>query len=116
MEKIKFKTAEQMLSYINEGNDLYSCKAQIYVFSYNDAGSVCTYKIDAEAAAYLAKQVENSAEQYWGAFLGVGGLIWDDPSHECYEEGQLTNFDCCKYLLDFDDWVLTQDYLKESHT
>lgn len=108
---MKFETAQQMLDFINDGNDLYSRQAEIYIFSYNDAGSVCTYDIDKDEADRLAKQVNDSNENYWGAFLGVGGKIWDDPSHECYKEGQTSNLDCCESLLEIEDWVLTQHYL-----
>lgn len=108
---MKFATAEQMLEFINDGNDLYSRQAEVYIFSYNDAGSVCTYNIDQDEAKGLAKQVKESEENYWGAFLGVGGQIWDDPSHECFKAGQTSNLECCESLLEIDDWVLTQYYL-----
>lgn len=110
---MKFGTAKQMLDYINEGNDLYSRKAETYVFSYNDEGSVCTYILDESEAASLARQVKNSEEKYWSAFLGTGGKIWDDPRHYCYKEGQVTNLDCCEKLVEYEDWVLTQHYLGE---
>lgn len=104
---MKFQTAEQMLEYITKGNDLYSRQAEIYIFNYNEAGSVCAYNIDQEEAKQLAELVNNSDENYWGAFIGVGGQIWDDPTHACYEDGQMTNLDCCKSLIEIDDWVLT---------
>lgn len=110
---MKFETAEQMLDFINDGNDLYSRRAEVYVFSYNDAGSICTYNIDQDEAKRLSKQVNDSDENYWGAFLGVGGNIWDDPTHNSYNEGQATNLDCCKSLLEYEDWVRTQHYLGE---
>lgn len=108
---MKFQTAEQMLEYINKGNDLYSRQAEIYIFSYNDAGSVCTYNIDQGEAKRLAKQANDSDENYWGAFLGVGGRIWNDPSHDCYHEGQTSNLDRCEELLEYEDWILTEHYL-----
>ena len=46
---MKFDTAQEMLDYIqddNECHDLYSEKAEIYVFLYNDAGSIATYDIN----------------------------------------------------------------------
>lgn len=108
---MKFQTAEQMLEYINKGNDLYSRQAEIYISNYNEAGSVCTYNIDQGEAKRLAKLVNDSDVNYWGAFLGVGGQIWDDQTHDCYDECQMTNLDCCKNLIEIDDWVLTQHYL-----
>lgn len=107
---MKFQTAEHMLAYINQGNDLYSRQAEIYIFNYNEAGSICTYNIDQREAKRLAKLANDSDENYWGAFLGIGGRIWDDPICDCYREGQ-TNLDCCESLIEIDDWVLTQHYL-----
>lgn len=108
---MKFATAEQMLEFINDGNDLYSPKAEIYVFGYNDAGSIATYGISEEEAKRLSNRVKSGDEDYWSAFLGVGGEIWDDPSHECYKEGQVSNLDRCSQLLEHEDWVLTKHYL-----
>lgn len=108
---MKFATAEQMLEFINDGNDLYSPKAEIYVFGYNDAGSIATYSISEEEAKRLSNRVKSGDEDYWSAFLGVGGEIWDDPSHECYKEGQVSNLDRCSQLLEHEDWVLTKHYL-----
>lgn len=108
---MKFATAEQMLKFINDGNDLYSPKAEIYVFGYNEAGSIATYDIDEEEAIKLSNKAKGGNEEYWSAFLGVGGEIWDDPSHECYKEGQVSNLDRCSQLLEHEDWVLTKHYL-----
>ena len=109
---MKFETPEQMLEFINSNHDLYSRKAETYVFNYNEAGSVCTYSIDENEAKQLAKKSKANGE-YWAAFLGIGGQIYDDPSHDCYHEGQVTNLDCCASLLQYEDWVLTEHYLGE---
>lgn len=102
---MKFQSAEQMLKYITDVGDLYSEKAEIYIFNYNEAGSVCTYNIDREQAAQLSNEVNNSKENYWAAFLGVGGQIWDDPTSDYYEDGCATNLDCCESLVIYDDWL-----------
>lgn len=108
---MKFESGQQMLDYINEGNDLYSKSAEIYVFCYNDAGSVATYDISAEKANELTRLVkESKTEEYWSSFLGVGGNIWDDPSHELYKDCQQTNLDCCNQLVQYTDWVRTNEY------
>lgn len=109
---MKFNSAQQMLDFINGGNDLYSPKAEIYVFNYNEAGSIATYRITTEEAGELANKVKHSEENYWGAFLGIGGSIWDDPSHECYKEGQTSNLDRCEELLEWEDWIWTEHYLE----
>lgn len=109
---MRFKTPEQMLGYINDNHDLYSRKAETYIFNYNEAGSVCSYHIDEEKAKELSIKAKADGE-YWGAFLGTGGEIWDDPSHECYRNGQKTNLDRCAELLEYEDWILTEHYLGE---
>lgn len=113
---MKFDTAQEMLDYItdyNECHDLYSEKAGIYVFLYNDAGSIATYDINKIEAKKLAKKVKNDkyGEEYWSAFLGPGGKIWDDVSHECYQEGYVSNLEMCEELIEYDDWILTDNYL-----
>lgn len=108
---MKFETAEKMLDYINQGHDLYSRTAEIYVFGYNDVGSICTYSIDESEASRLSKQAKYFDESSWSDFLTIGGTIWDDPSHECYHEWQSTNLDCCVELIIYDDWMLTEDFL-----
>ncbi len=113
---MKFDTAQEMLDYItdyNECHDLYSEKAGIYVFSYNIEGSIVTYDINKIEAKKLAKKVKNDkyGEEYWSAFLGPGGKIWDDVSHECYQEGYVSNLEMCEELIEYDDWILTDNYL-----
>lgn len=110
---MKFETAHQMLDYINSNHDLYSPKAEIHVFNYNEAGSIATYSITIDEAKELSNEVKKGIdEQYWAGFLGIGGSIWDDPSCECYHEGQITNLDRCEELIEYEDWVLTDEFGK----
>lgn len=102
---MKFRTPEEMLFFINTGNDLYSAQAETYIFSYNDVGSVCTYDISPSEAKDLDAKAKEVGE-YWSALLGVGGSIWDDPSHECYCTGRSTNLDICASLVKYTDWVV----------
>lgn len=106
---LRFNTAEEMLAFINSNHDLYSRKAETYVFSYNECGSICTYEIDQDEATYLSEQCVCQNE-YWSTWLGPGGRIWDDPSHELYHIDQATNLDCCSRLIQYDDWVVTDDF------
>lgn len=106
---LRFNTAEEMLAFINGNHDLYSRKAETYVFNYNECGSICTYAIDPDEAIDLAEEAREMNE-YWGALLGPGGFIWDDPSHELYMQCQATNIDCCAKLIKFDDWVLAENF------
>lgn len=94
-------------------HDLYSPKAEVYVFGYNDAGSIATYHITEKDAMELSA-LANKNDDYWSSFLGPGGEIWDDPSYENYSEGETTNLDRCEELLEFGDWVDTRNFNKSS--
>lgn len=78
---MEFKNGAEMYSAI-ESCDLYNEDKELYVFLYNDAGAVCVYDITKEMAAGL-RQKSNEANEYWGAFLGVGGRIYDNPMDFC---------------------------------
>lgn len=115
---MKFNSAVEMLDFINGENgtvshDLYSPKRETYVFSYNDARSIATYHITKEEAKKLSEESKAASGEYWGAFLGPGGEIWDDVSHECYRDGQVSNFEKCEELIEYDDWIIT-DYYDDS--
>lgn len=86
-----FRDGHEMLTKIQEGRDFYNPKAEEYVFCYNESGSICVYHVDNKSAAIL-KEV---AEEYWGACLGAGGTIYDDPLCDCYTKGDYTNLDWC---------------------
>lgn len=105
---MKFTTAQEMLEFIQDGNDLWSQSAETYVFVYNGAGSICIYSINKEKAKQLASDAKKY-DEYWSAFLGIGGSIYDDPSYEDYTEDQMSNLDLCEELYLIEDWVLTQD-------
>ncbi len=88
--------------------DLYDPVNGIYLFCYNDVGSICEYDVDREEALELAA-LADSASEYWGSLLGPGGHIYDDPSYEYYEDCQVSNHDYCDeyYKADWyscDEW------------
>lgn len=93
-----FKNGYEMLDCIKAGYDFYSKEKEIYVFVYNDCGSICYYNIDNDEADKLRKLKEESpgGEEYWGAFLGIGGWICDDPSYELFDKDSYSNLDWCK--------------------
>lgn len=77
-EITRFKSAEDMLSQIRDGNDFYCPDLELYVFVYNVDGSICSYRgIDKEWAERLDKE-----DEYWGAYLGwYGSAIWDSKEY-----------------------------------
>lgn len=92
---MKFNSGEEMLSaIIDDYMDLYNKETEEYVFLYNDCGSICVYSIDNDHAEELKEQQKEDGE-YWGAHLGVGGCIYDDPSYEDFEDGDYSNLDWC---------------------
>ena len=81
---MKFNNEKEMYDFIVGGSDLYNAKTGQYVFVYNDNGAFCEYILEEECAKKVAaKAVRN--DEYWGAFLGIGGNIYDDPMTWCKE-------------------------------
>lgn len=96
---MRFNSAEEMLSSIQDGNDYYNPKLELYVFAYNDVGSIACYNVDTALAKSLSQQAKEQ-EEYWGAFLGCGGHIIDDPS----------SLQWCDKCYMNDNWINTNDY------
>lgn len=105
---MKFNSAQEMLNYIQGGNDLYNPRLETYVFVYSDAGSIAYYSITNEHAKELAKLAKEN-DEYWGAFLGPGGRIIDDPSSDFYTDGKETNLDWCKDMYKEEGWINTEE-------
>lgn len=93
---MKFNNAQEMCNYvINECRDLYCKEKELYVFLYNEAGSIAVYSIDEKQAKELQQQSEKYHD-YWGAFLGPGGEIYDDPTYEDFNPELPSNLDWFK--------------------
>ena len=105
MEKVRFLRPIDMLKYIQEGNDLYNPETGEYIFVYNEEGSICNYHVSLEEMTNLYELAcENN--EYIGAYLGTGGEIYDDPTHEYYNGFNVSNYEyCCwKYIVGVGDW------------
>lgn len=89
---MRFESAKDMYETVSI-TDLYNEKLELYVFLYNEPGALCYYPIDPEEADELRKLSEEHDEEYWGAFLGIGGYILDnyDYSPHNYEPDEYTN-------------------------
>ena len=90
---MRFANGSEMLKE-TEWKDLYNPVTQQYVFGYNGCGSIAVYYITNEEAEKL-KQETTDTGFYWGAILGPGGRIYDDPSYERFKEGDYSNLDWC---------------------
>lgn len=111
--KYKFDSPEEMLMVIQNGNDLYSPSELIYTFVYNEAGSICCYWLRVSEAQELERYSIESDGEYWGAFLGIGGHIYDDPSYDFYDpDWSVSNLDFCKEYYRC-DWIDCRDILME---
>ena len=98
-----------MLDYLISGNDLYSPDIEAYVFGYNEAGAIACYDISKEQAVELDRKSRLFGE-YWGAFLGPGGYIYDDPSDKFFTPSPgNSNIDFCNEYYSY-DWVNTAQY------
>ena len=78
MNTITFENGQEMLDTILCGNDLYNAETGEYVFQYSESGSIAVYTLNENTVLKL-RQMSEDEGQYWGAFLGPGGLIYDDP-------------------------------------
>lgn len=107
----EFKSGEAFLLDIQKGNDYYNVDTGEYVFVYNDSGSICTYYLTLDEAIDLEKKSREHNGEYWGAFLGIGGEIIDDPSYEHFEEGDYTNLDYCNETYKEGRWYSCKDIL-----
>ena len=101
-----FQSADIMLKYIQDGNDVWSPTLNKYVFLYNALGSICYYDdIDYDEAKNLQSKSEKSAvKEYWGAFLGIGGHICDTLKwihHQKESQNLLNESEEYDYALEF---------------
>lgn len=99
---MKFESANAMLDIIQSGMDLYNINTGEYVFSYSDKGAIAAYMIDENYAKELSfKSVET--DEYWGAYLGIGGSIYEDGAEVKW----------CEEHYDIGGWKFTNDLDKE---
>ena len=106
---IEFSSGYDMLRQLDVC-DLYSPSQEQYVFVYNDRGAICTYHIGLEDAKAL-EHMTREQDSYWGAYLGLGGWIWDDPDDPNNPPRPgYSNIDYCKEMYSC-DWINTCDIL-----
>ena len=116
---MRFKNWRKMYDYIVEGNDLYDPKSGIYVFVYNDANALCFYYLSLNEVLDLLT-IRGNSNEYWGAYLGIGGSILDDYKYIDdefrYSDDQAMrdlylrpSYDFCKENYLYDGWINTND-------
>lgn len=104
----KFDSPRAMLEQIYSG-DIYCPDEELYVFQYNDIGSIACYSVSIGDAIILQENIANSDEEYWGAFLGIGGAIFDDPAYIYYDpDKHMSNEDFCSGYYKY-TWIDCND-------
>lgn len=105
---MSFEDGATLLEEINDGTDLYSPSSGIYVFSYNDKGAIAVYDVSVDEAEALIEKSNKADGEYWGAFLGVGGYIYDAYDDKETPPTSVTNLDKCNELAKITDWIPTK--------
>lgn len=113
---MKFLNGKEMYDFISFGNDLYCEEKGIYVFSYNESGSICVYyNINADKAAELV-ELSREHDEYWESFLGASANQIFDSAEYMKETMQLSECEdealsWCNEQYD-NDWIETKEYQK----
>ena len=95
---MKFNSAEGMYHYLCNNGELYNPVKEVYMFQYNEDGALCYYCVSEDHAAELAlKSIENG--EYWGAYLGTGGHIYEteEALEICNDFADENWINCCEY-------------------
>ena len=123
MDFKKFKNGTEMYEYLCTGRDLYSKRCGIYAFEYNDAHAICIYHLQPDEIAKLIEK-SNETGEYWGAHLGCGGNILEEPNyndeeHRYHKEEAIRNLylgpslEFCNNTFSIEDWLDTDDVTEE---
>lgn len=118
--ELKFANWEEMYDYLVSGQDLYNFKTGDYIFVYNDADALCRYNLSSKETLDLVEK-SNETGEYWGAYLGIGGHILDEPDYDDdehrYSDDQTMrdlylkpSYDYCKFNFSLDGWINTKEY------
>ena len=93
---MKFSNANEMLNTIRNGVDLYSPSKELYVFVYNEDGSICEYRgiTNEEINGFLTNP---KYDEYYGAYLGMSRSGIYDGDADC--------FAWCEEAIKATDWI-----------
>ena len=113
-----FNSANDIYEMLDSDIDLYCVDDGVYMFKYNEAGSIAYYNMSEDELYRLAQDAYAHGSGYIGGELGVGGHIidvqaifpngdlvdYDDPDFdECYEDPKcaIDISDICAFLHRF---------------
>lgn len=95
--RLKFNDANEMKTLIESGFDLFNTVTGEYVFLYNENQEFCSYILTLDEVLKCYSKAKE-CDEYWGAFLGVGGTIIGDTVDYCEDRFKDTN------------WIETDNY------
>lgn len=107
---MRFKSPQEMYDFVADGDDIYSPSAEMYIFLYNDTGSLCAYRMSLEEAKSLQSRCVNE-DDCWSDFLGPGGLIYDTLDYEEKPVYDKAIEDLCAPLYK-EQWVICSEVAK----
>ena len=89
-----------MKTLIESGSDLFNTATGEYVFLYNENQDFCSYILTFDKALEYCSEAKE-CDEYWGAFLGVGGTVIGDTSNYCEDRFKDTNWIETDYYEEF---------------
>ena len=107
--KYNFDSAKEMLDTLHKDKDLYCPDMGMFAFNYNLDGSIAYYYVQHEEAIEL-ERLSRIDGSYWGAYMGPGGFIADDPSSQFYSPSRESNIDFCEEYYEY-QWYDCSDVL-----
>jgi hypothetical protein len=112
MENVmRFDSAEDMLTTIQMGKDLYNPQLGLYVFLYSEVGSIAVYNISIKKAEELKKTACGGEISYWSDALGRGGEIYDAPKSESFDMAEcMSNLEWCEEYYYHEGWKRIMKY------
>lgn len=107
-----FINGEQMLNTITVNCiDIYNTELRLYVFCYNENGSIAVYDITSRRALELSEEAAD-VDECWSAFLGPGGKIYDSLEYKKQQgllQGDIDEAQLfCEQYFDKGEWVLVE--------
>lgn len=106
---VKFSSPEEMLEFIQDGNDLYNQDTGEYVFVSSDDGNLGRSQLDKDTM----ERVKNLSEEnhtYWSDYISGGEVLEVNPERADLESA----LDYCKRKYSSEHWMLTNKKDKES--
>jgi len=113
-----FNSANEIYEMLDSGIDLYCVDDEVYMFKYNEPGSIAYYYLSEDELYQLAHDAYEHDAGYIGGELGVGGYIidvqvqtpdggivdYDDPDFDMYynrSDCDLDVTEICDFLQQF---------------